>query len=364
MARKVRVAVVYGGLSAEHEVSVVSARCVLEAIDRDKYEVVPVAITKTGRWILPERSALELNASAGSLPAVADEGTIVSLQDTGGSAPSLSDVDVVFPVLHGPYGEDGTIQGLLELAGIPYVGAGVLASAIGIDKEVQKRLFEARGIPVVSWMHIHATEWERNPAGCADVAAAQIGLPCFTKPSGLGSSVGISKCKTMAALHDGLVEAFAHGDKVLVERAVSARELECGVLGNDEPEASLVGEIMSAHEFYDYAAKYLEDGSRTVVPADVPQGVADTVRRLSVEAFTAIGCAGMARVDFFYEPEPGTVALNEINTIPGFTPISMYPKLWDASGVPYAKLIDRLIELALERSRPRGKPPRDEPQDT
>jgi D-alanine-D-alanine ligase len=357
MARKIRVAVVYGGLSAEHEVSVVSARCVLEAIDRDKYDVVPVAITKAGRWILPERSALELSATAGSLPEVADQGRTVSLQATGGPVPSLSDVDVVFPVLHGPFGEDGTIQGMLELAGVPYVGAGVLASAIGIDKEVQKRLFEARGIPVVPWIHVHAAEWERNPDGCVDVAAGQIGLPCFTKPARLGSSVGITKCRSLAGLHEGLAEAFTRDDKALIERAMTGRELECGVLGNDEPEVSVVGEIESAREFYDYEAKYLEQGSRTVVPADVPNEVSERVRRLSLEAFTAIGCAGMARVDFFYDPESGVVLLNEINTIPGFTPISMYPKVWEASGVPYAKLIDRLVELALERGRARGGRP-------
>ncbi|MGH2829808.1 MAG: D-alanine--D-alanine ligase, partial [Actinomycetota bacterium] len=224
---KIKVAVIYGGRSAEHEVSVVSARCVLEAIDRDKYEVVPVAITKAGRWILPERSPLELRAPAGSLPAVPEEGTAISLPPSAPSgAASLSDVDVVFPVLHGPYGEDGTIQGMLDLAGIPYVGAGVLASAIGMDKEVQKRLFEARGIAVPAWVHVHRAEWERNPDGCVEVADGQIGLPCFTKPARLGSSVGISRCKTPAQLRDGFELAFTHDDKALVERAVAGRELE------------------------------------------------------------------------------------------------------------------------------------------
>lgn len=342
---KTRVAVLYGGRSEEHEVSVVSAQCVLEAIDRDKYDVVPVAITKSGRWMLPATDPAQLTAPKGALPETGDDGIDVTLS----TRDSAGGIDVVFPVLHGPYGEDGTVQGLLELAGIPYVGSGVLASALGMDKEMQKRLFEARGIPTPAWMHVHASEWERKPKGVVDLALEQVGVPCFTKPARLGSSVGVSSCKDRAALERGLQDAFAHDSKALVETAVAGRELECAVLGNDEPEASVVGEIISAHEFYDYQAKYVDEASATIVPADIPTEVADKVRRLSIEAFSALDCAGMARVDFFYEEQPGRLYVNEINTIPGFTPISMYPKLWDASGVPYAKLIDRLIELALER---------------
>jgi D-alanine-D-alanine ligase len=349
--RKIRLAILYGGSSAEHEVSVVSARCVIEALDPDKYDVVPIAITKAGRWMLPERGPLELTAPKGTLPAVAEEGTAVGLRPDGGLT-SGGPIDVVFPVLHGPGGEDGTVQGMLELAGIPYVGAGVLASALGMDKEMQKRLFIARGLPVSPWIHMHLVAWHRNPDGCVEMALSEIGLPCFTKPARLGSSVGITKCKTPADLKAGLAEAFRHDDKILVEAAVAGRELECGVLGNEEAEASVVGEVVPAHEFYDYEAKYLVEGSETVVPARIPAAVAEAIRRMAIEAFVAIEGRGMARVDFFFVEDAGTLFINEINTIPGFTPISMYPKLWEASGVPYAKLIDRLVELAMEpRSR-------------
>ncbi|GAC1416937.1 MAG: D-alanine--D-alanine ligase family protein [Actinomycetota bacterium] len=351
MASKPTIAVLYGGRSAEHEVSVVSARCVLEAIDRDKYTVVPIAIGKSGRWMLPTQSPAELTAPKGSLPSAGEDGTSVSMQprEDSGGAFSLSDVDVVFPVLHGPNGEDGTIQGLLETAGVPYVGAGVLASALGMDKEMQKRLFEARGLHVGPWLHLHRSEWIRNAQGCADLIVSEVGLPCFTKPARMGSSIGVSKCESVEALRQGIEAAFQHDSKVLIEKAIVGRELECAVLGNADPEASVVGEVLSAHEFYDYEAKYLEAARRTVIPASLPDGVSDRVRRYALEAFSAIECVGMARVDFFYETETRDVLINEINTIPGFTPISMYPQLWEASGVPYAKLIDRLIELALER---------------
>jgi D-alanine-D-alanine ligase len=351
--KKIRLAILYGGRSAEHEVSVVSARSVLAAIDRDRYDVVPVAITKEGRWMLPRRGPEELPHGSGALPAVEEEGTDVAIESAGGRATLAGGadgpVDVVLPILHGPYGEDGTVQGLLELAGVPYVGAGVLASALGIDKEMHKRLFSARGLPLARWIHVHASDWRRSPGGLAQATEDEIGYPCFTKPARLGSSIGISKCRSRGELEAGLEEAFAHDDKVLVEEAVLGRELECGVLGNDDPEASVVGEIVPGREFYDYAAKYLLEGSEIRIPAPIPDEVAEGVRRLAVEAFVAIDCAGMARVDFFYEEATGRVVVNEINTIPGFTPISMYPKMWEASGVPYAKLIDRLIELALER---------------
>ena len=355
--RKVRLAILYGGRSAEHEVSVVSARSMMAAIDGTKYEVVPIAITKDGRWLLPARTPEQLETHPGSLPGTGEEGTGVALVREGGETAlrplgggeGLGSVDVVFPLLHGPYGEDGTVQGLLELAGVPYVGAGVLASALGMDKEMQKQLFASRGLRVVPSIHVHVEDWRRNPDSLLELAEGEIGYPCFTKPANLGSSVGVSKCRTVDELREGLDSALSFDRKALVERAISGRELECGVLGNEESEASIVGEIVPHHEFYDFGAKYLEEGSELRIPASVPHEVAEEVRRVAVEAFRAIDCAGMARVDFFYDETAGTLYLNEINTIPGFTPISMYPKLWEASGVPYAKLIDRLIELALER---------------
>jgi D-alanine-D-alanine ligase len=353
MSKKIRVAVLYGGTSEEHEVSVVSARGVLGAIDRDKYEVVPVAITKQGRWLLPERAPDQLPEPKGAYPAVAEDGgraTALARGADGGAAVEERGVDVVFPLLHGPGGEDGTVQGMLEMLGVAYVGAGVAASALGMDKSLQKPVFAAAGIPVTPALVVRARDFETDADADAVVrrALADIGLPAFTKPANLGSSVGVSKCKTADELRRGIEEALRHDRVALVEVAVEGRELECAVLGNDEPEASCVGEIVPAHEFYDYEAKYLEEGSRTIVPADIPEEVSERIRRYATDAFRAIGCAGMARVDFFLAND-GRVYLNEINTIPGFTPISMYPKLWEASGIPYAKLIDRLIELALER---------------
>jgi len=355
---KLRVAILYGGRSAEHEVSVVSARSVMAAIDRSKYDVVPIAITKGGRWMLPEKMPEQLEAPKGSLPGTGEQGTGVTLMrepggaelrplDAGGAG--LGTIDVVFPVLHGPYGEDGTVQGMLELAGVAYVGAGVLASALGMDKEIQKQLFLARGLPVVPYIHLHAEDWQRGAESVMELVADEIGLPCFTKPARLGSSIGVSRCATPDALREGIAMALEHDEKILVEKAIAGRELECAVLGNAEPEASIVGEIVSAHDFYDFAAKYIEEGSKLLIPAPVPETVSEEIRRLAVEAFRAIDCAGMARVDFFYEAATGAIVVNEINTIPGFTPISMYPKLWEASGIPYAKLIDRLIELAVEK---------------
>lgn len=359
---KLRVAILYGGVSAEHEVSVVSARCVLEAIDRTRYDVVAIGITKEGRWLLPRRSPEQLPAPRGVLPAVApSDGDAVVLHrvrgvpvvdPVEGSAATAGAIDVVFPVLHGPGGEDGTVQGLLETLGVPYVGAGVAASAVGMDKALQKPVFAAAGIPVVEWAAVRALDFAADPRTEAERAVARTGFPCFTKPAALGSSVGVAKCRTIEEVVAGVEAALGHGRAALVERAVGGRELECAVLGNDEPEASVVGEIVTApgHEFYDYEAKYLEEGSRAIIPADVPPAVAESVRRYAIAAFRAIGCAGLARVDFFLEGD--RVICNEINTIPGFTPISMYPKLWEASGIPYPKLIDRLVELALERARP------------
>ena len=343
--KKIILAILYGGRSAEHEVSVVSARSMMAAVDPTRYDIVPIAITKQGRWLLPAISPAQLTAPEGSLPAATDEGEPVTLQPGSRTL----DVDVIFPLLHGPFGEDGTVQGLLELAGIPYVGSGVLASAVGMDKEIQKRVFASHGLPLVAWTHVHASEWARDAEREVGRVADAIGLPCFTKPANLGSSIGVARCTSVDALRSGIDDALRLDTKAIVEQAMTGRELECAVLGNDEPEASVVGEIIPHHEFYDYAAKYLEQGSDLVVPAKIPDGVSEQIRRLALKAFSAIDARGLARVDFFWDQVADELYVNEINTIPGFTPISMYPRLWEASGVPYAKLIDRLIELALER---------------
>lgn len=344
---KLRIAVLYGGVSEEHEVSVVSARGVINAIDRDRYEVIPIAVTKRGEWLLPARSPDQLPEPKGAYPSVDERaGRLVALER--GGALGSTKVDVVFPLLHGPGGEDGTVQGLLEVLGVPYVGAGVAASAVGMDKSLQKPVFAHSGIPVTPWIVVRGGDFAADGGAQVQRALEAIGAPCFVKPANLGSSVGVSKCKHATDVRPALEEAFRHDRTVLVEEAISGRELECAVLGNDEPEASVVGEVVPVNEFYDYEAKYLAEGSKTIVPADVPDDVSSTIRAYAVAAFKAIGCAGMARVDFFLA-NGGSIYLNEINTIPGFTPISMYPKLWEASGIPYPKLIDRLIELALER---------------
>jgi D-alanine-D-alanine ligase len=357
--KKLRIAVLYGGTSAEHEVSVVSARNVLAAIDRDKYEVLPIAITKSGEWLLPNRSPELLKPAAGTLPGVGeDDGKAVAMRLGGelvapGTDVTGTAVDLVFPLLHGPGGEDGTVQGVLDTLGVPYVGAGVAASALGMDKSLQKPVFAQAGIPVTPWITLTEADVGTDPRAAVRRAQDEIGLPAFTKPANLGSSVGVSKCKTAEELLHGIEAALEHDHTILVERAVEGRELECAVLGNDDPEASVVGEIRPANEFYDYEAKYLLEGSELIIPARITEPVSDQIRQYAVQAFEAIGCAGMARVDFFLGDDG--ILLNEINTIPGFTPISMYPKLWDASGIPYAKLIDRLIELALERHRSRRR---------
>ncbi len=361
--RRVRLAVIFGGRSAEHEVSVVSARSVLGALDADRYEVVTIGIDRDGVWHrLP---ALPAPGPAGALPSVGEEeGLEVALSRRPGERAlvaedgSRAEVDVVFPILHGPFGEDGTVQGLLELAGIPYVGSGVLASAVGMDKAVQKVLFAAAGLPVARHEVIHEHEWADDPA-VVEARALALGLPLFVKPAALGSSVGITKVKRPGELAAAIEEAFAYGPKAVVELGLEgAREIECAVLGNDDPVASLPGEIVPAAEFYDYAAKYLAEDTRLEVPAKLPPEVVREVQRMAVAAFRAVDAAGMARVDFFYR-EPDGLTVNEINTIPGFTPVSMYPSMWEASGLPYPALIDRLVELALERherERRRGRP--------
>ena len=356
---KRRVLVLFGGRSAEHEISVISARSVLDALDPGRFEAIPIGVTKDGRWHLVPGGppAIRAGGTADALPSVTDaSGEEVSLDQEPGSQAlvteggSRTEIDVVFPVMHGPFGEDGSIQGFLEMAGVPYVGAGVLGSALGMDKAVQKVLFAAAGIPVVEHEVVHERDWEEDAEG-VEARAEHLGYPLFAKPAALGSSVGISKVHEPGELRRAIEEALRFGTKALLEPSVEgAREIECAVLGNDDPVASVAGEIIPVgHEFYDYEAKYLDEhGSRLVIPADVPPDTLEEIQRLAVAAFRTIQCAGMARVDFFLTQD-GAVILNEINTIPGFTQISMYPKLWEASGLPYPELIDRLIELALER---------------
>ncbi len=351
-----RVVVLFGGRSAEHEVSVISARSVMAALDPARFEAIPVGVTKLGRWHLMPAGPPAL-ASGGALPGVDDaSGEEVTLEQEPGAralvAPggARTEIDVVFPVMHGPFGEDGSVQGLLELAGVPYVGAGVLASAVGMDKAAQKVLFAAAGIPVVEHVVVHEREWEEDPEG-VQARAEHLGFPLFAKPAALGSSVGITKVLEPQGLRAALELALRFGRKAVLERAVEpAREIECAVLGNDDPVASVAGEIVPrGHAFYDYEAKYLdEQGAELRVPAPLAPEVLEEVQRLAIAAFRAIDCAGMARVDFFLTAD-GRVVLNEINTIPGFTSISMYPRLWEASGVSYPDLVERLIELAIER---------------
>jgi D-alanine-D-alanine ligase len=355
---RIRVAVLFGGRSGEHEVSCVSARHVAEAFDPDRYEVLPIGISREGRWLLPDASRRVLAGGRLQIPETAFEATgePVSLTEAG------LDVDVVFPVLHGPYGEDGTVQGLLDMAGLPYVGSGVLGSALAMDKEKMKRMFRDQGLPIGDFVVIRAHEWEEEPEAVL-VSAMRLGFPSFTKPANLGSSVGVSKCVDEAALVAGIEEALRHDRKVLVEKGMIGREIEVGVLGNDHPEASVPGEVFPGREFYDYAAKYLDDTSRTEIPARLAPAVVAELQELAVAAFKAVDASGMARVDFFYQPEHvdgggsgGGVVVNEINTIPGFTVISMFPKLWAASGLSYPRLLDRLVELALERHCQRPRP--------
>ena len=366
MARKIRVGVIFGGRSGEHEVSLASARSVMSAMDKEKYEIVPIGITKEGGWIAlgdPLR-ALEAGDAGVSQPVALlgdpSRRGLMRLEDTERAvkATRLAELDVIFPVLHGPYGEDGTVQGLLELAGIPYVGAGVTGSALGMDKAIFKDVMRAHGLPITDYLLVKRKEWEADPEEVMDRAEATLGYPVFTKPANLGSSVGISKCYDREGLACGLAEAATYDRKLLVEVAVpAAREIEVSVLGNDDPIASVPGEIIPSREFYNYESKYIDDGdeaSKLLIPAPISPEMTDRVRGLAVQAYKAIDCNGMARADFLLSGETGELYISELNTIPGFTTISMYPKLWEASGIPYPELIDRLIDLAIERYQDKG----------
>jgi D-alanine-D-alanine ligase len=366
--RRVRVGVIFGGRSGEHDVSITSAHAILNNIDSSRFDAVPIGITRDGGWVtggdplhqLAETSRLPLPDAASSNNAASPAGNDVVHPSTAEASmvPELRDrsdttwiqgLDVVFPVLHGPMGEDGTVQGMLELAGIPYVGSAVLGSAVAMDKITAKRLCEQIGLPVVPWMSFSRRDWQRARDEVVARLEREIGYPCFVKPSNMGSSVGVYKVHGPDELDAAVDGAGVHDRRLLVEQSVDARELEVSVLGNDDPISSIVGEVVPGHEFYDYEAKYVDDSSELLIPAPISPEVSDEVRRIAVEVFKLLDCAGLARVDCFLEKGTDRVFLNEVNTIPGFTPISMYPKLWDASGIPFDELVSRLIELAIER---------------
>jgi D-alanine-D-alanine ligase len=387
---KLRVGILFGGRSGEHEVSLLSAASVLNAIDKTKYEVVPIGITKDGRWLTAEHAERllkgEKDASVRATPAThlragdpentpgaavlaTGESVVVPPEPTrrdAGLAPFQTDanlrrasdrainVDVIFPVLHGTFGEDGTIQGLLELADIAYVGAGVLGSSAGMDKDIMKSLFRAAGLPIVKHVTLLRGQFEREPKKVQKLVESKLKYPVFVKPANLGSSVGISKAHDGKELGPAIAEAAKFDRKIVIEEGVGgkknrAREIECAVLGNDDPKASVAGEIIPCKEFYDYDAKYLVEGSEAVIPAKLTKAEMKTVQRLAIAAFQAVDCTGLARVDFLIDPKSRKIFVNDINTMPGFTAISMYPKMWVASGVPYPELIDRLIQLGIER---------------
>lgn len=351
-----KIAVLFGGRSGEHAVSLRSAAFIMDMIDRDRYQVIPVGITRQGQWLAGEDAweSLMEQRPGKCVPALisTDPSRPGLFLEEGGSW-RYQPVDLVFPVLHGPYGEDGTVQGLLEMARLPYVGSGVLGSSVSMDKAVMKALFIQNGLPVGPFLQICRWEWEERRQECTEKILSRLKLPCFVKPANLGSSVGISRVDQEEGLAPAIQEAFLYDEKILVEALIRGREIECSVLGNEKPEASLPGEIIPCNQFYDYRAKYLDDRSQLIIPAQLDRELVERVQELAIKAFQAVNASGLARVDFFVEPETGSVVLNEINTMPGFTSISMYPKLWEASGVSARELVNRLIELGLERFRRR-----------
>jgi D-alanine-D-alanine ligase len=365
--KKLRVGVIFGGRSGEHEVSIRSARAIVESIDRRKFEVVPIAITEEGKWLAPAQSAQLLPASVHELvsaagPARGDVALIgdpshkglISL-DSGSQSLVAEKLDVVFPALHGTYGEDGTLQGLLEMADVPYVGCGVLASACGMDKVAMKSLFVQAGLPICKYIWFLRSQWRSNPAKVLRKVVGEFGLPCFVKPANLGSSVGVSRATDRKTLSDAIDLASQYDRKIIVEEEVVAREIECAVLGNDEPQASLPGEYVvldEAARFLDYTEKYTSTGRVSfVVPAPVSKAVTTKIQRMAIRAFQSIDGAGLARVDFFLPRDGGELVINELNTMPGLTEVSGYPKMWAASGLPFARLLETLIDLAFERHR-------------
>lgn len=369
MAKKLRVGVIFGGRSGEHEVSIRSARAVIESIDRKKYDVLPIAISKEGKWLPPADAAKLLPPSAHSfLPAdfaAKSGGDVAILGDpshqglislAANRRPLAAEqLDVVFPVLHGPFGEDGTVQGLLEMANIPYVGCGVLASACGMDKVAMKLLFRQAGLPIGEYIWFLRSQWQSNPASVTRRVAREIGFPCFVKPANLGSSVGVSKATDKTGLIESLELAARYDRKIIVEAALDAREIECAVIGNDEPQASLPGEYVVYHEaarFLDYTEKYADTGHvKFVVPAPLSKPMISRIQRMAIQVFKSVDGAGLARVDFFLTRDRQKLLVNELNTMPGLTEVSGYPKMWEASGMSFPRVLDRLIELAFERHK-------------
>ncbi len=362
MTEKKRIGVVFGGQSGEHEVSLKSARAVMSALDPEKYTVVPIGITREGHWMtggdpllaLEQRVDPQLLGREPQAGVVAETALVASSGQLPETA-NLATLDVLLPVLHGPFGEDGTIQGVFELAGLPYVGCGVLAAAVGMDKGLMKAAFAAAGLPQVPWQLVNRKAWESDPEAVYQRLEASLAYPMFVKPANLGSSVGISKVQSRAELAAGIAEAAGYDRRIVVEQGINAREVEVAVLGNDEPEASVPGEVLPANAFYDYADKYLEGRTQFQIPAAIDAATSATLREMAVVAFKAIDGAGLGRIDFFVERETAAIYINEINTFPGFTSMSQYPKLWEATGLPYRALLDRLIDLAIERYRERHR---------
>ncbi len=353
-AGRLRLGVIFGGRSGEHEVSVVSAQHVMEAADKERFEVVPIGVTKQGAWLTPKETQAQLKRGQQAYEKTLELAEAEGLLARPAVLEVLSDVDVVFPLVHGVNGEDGTLQGLLELARVPYVGAGVAASAAGLDKALTKALFLQAGLPVADYVVIVESRWYREPKAVVAEIERELPYPCFVKPANGGSSVGITKVRSREDLGDAVALAFRYDRKMLVERAVEGREIECALLGNDDPQASPLGEIVYKREFYDYEAKYLDAGTQLFTPADVEPETARRIQEMGITAFRAIDCAGLARADFFLRPD-GEALVDELNTLPGFTPISMYPRLWQVAGLTYPALISRLVDLALERFREKEK---------
>ena len=345
--RRLKVGILFGGRSAEHEVSVVSAQGVMGAIDRGRFQVVPLGVTKDGAWLTPEETQDALAAiNAERLASLTASPAAAGIRPQALAA--LVELDVVFPLVHGTFGEDGTLQGFLELADVPYVGAGVAASAVGMDKALQQMILRQAGLPVPQSLVVTASRWQEEGPSLAREVEGQLGYPCFVKPANSGSSIGTTKVRSREDLAGAMAEAFRFDRKALVEQAIEGRQVECAVVGNDHPQASPLGEIVFTREFYDYVAKYEDPTTRLIIPAELPPAMARSLQAMAIAAFQAVDCAGMGRVDFFLAAN-GQPYVNEINTIPGFTPVSMYPKLWEATGLSYRDLIARLIELGLER---------------
>jgi len=354
ISQKLRLGVIFGGASGEHEVSVVSAQHVMAAVDRERFDVVPIGVSKTGAWLTPEETMAQMGEPSAPYEKTLRLPGAEGLLACAAGLMALSTIDVAFPLIHGPGGEDGTLQGLLELAEVSYVGAGVGASAVGLDKALMKALLRDAGLPVVDHLVVTQSRWLKEAPAVTKEIEETLLYPLFVKPANGGSSVGITKVRSREDLGNAIEEALCYDRKLVVENGVDCREIECAVLGNDEPEASGLGEIRYQGEFYDYAAKYLDSSTELLSPAPVPPDVESRIRQIAVDAFRAIDCAGMARVDCFLTPD-GEVFVDELNTVPGFTPVSMYPRLWQVAGLSYSELISRLVDLGRERFNQRRR---------